>query len=323
VGWQFQRNPAGTGGAAAGQALNKSGALFVIAAATLWGTTGTAQALAPQGAGPLAIGTLRLLVGGAGLLAYALWRGKRPDLRGWPWKAIVLAAVCMAAYQVLFFSGVARTGVAVGTIVGIGSSPILAGLLAFVFRSERPGWKWVIATILAVSGGSLLAAGASGGGGLHVELFGLLLAIGAGGAYASFILVSKGLLEGNSSEMALAVIFCLGALFLLPLLLTQNMAWLLQPRGLAVALHLGLVTVGVGYTLFWAGLRRVPVAMAGTLTLAEPLTAGTLGVLVLGERLTLTAGLGIGLILVGLVVLSMESSGKAVRDQVSGVQKPD
>jgi DME family drug/metabolite transporter len=45
--------------------------------------------------------------------------------------------------------------------------------------------------------------------------------------------------------------------------------------------------------------------MAGTLTLAEPLTAATLGVLVLGEHLTLTAGLGIGLILVGLVVLSV------------------
>ena len=297
--------------------MNKSGALFVIAAATLWGTTGTAQALAPQGAGPLAIGTLRMLVGGAGLLAFALWRGKRLAALGgvhaWPWKPIGLAAVCMAAYQVLFFSGVARTGVAVGTIVGIGSSPILAGALAFVFRGERPGWKWVIATALAVAGGSLLA---SGSGGLHVELLGLLLAIGAGGAYATFILVSKGLLEGSSSEMALAVIFCLGALLLLPLLLTQNMAWLLQPRGLAVALHLGLVTVGVGYTLFWAGLRRVPVAMAGTLTLAEPLTAGMLGVLVLGEHLTLTAGLGIGLILVGLVVLSV---GEVVSRQSSVV----
>jgi drug/metabolite transporter, DME family len=296
--------------------MNKSGALFVIAAATLWGTTGTSQALAPQGAGPLAIGTLRMLVGGAGLLAFALLRGKRLHALGrvhtWPWKAIVLAAVCMAAYQVLFFSGVARTGVAVGTIVGIGSSPILAGALAFVFRGERPDWKWVIATVLAVAGGSLLASGASGSGGLHVELLGLLLAIGAGGAYATFILVSKGLLEGSSSEMALAVIFCLGALLLLPLLLTQNMAWLLQPRGLAVALHLGLVTVGVGYTLFWAGLRRVPVAMAGTLTLAEPLTAGMLGVLVLGEHLTLTAGLGIGLILVGLVVLSVVSRQSSV-----------
>ena len=283
----------------------------------LWGTTGTSQALAPQGAGPLAIGTLRLLVGGAGLLAYALWRGKRLDLRGWPWKAILLAAVCMAAYQVLFFSGVARTGVAVGTIVGIGSSPILAGVLAFLFRGERPGWKWVIATALAVAGGSLLASATVlgvAGGSLHVEPLGLLLAIGAGGAYATFTLVSKGLLEGSSSEMALAVIFCLGALFLLPFLFTQNLTWLLQPRGIAVALHLGLVTVGVGYTLFWAGLRRVPVAMAATLTLAEPLTAGTLGVLVLGERLTLAAGLGIGLILVGLVVLSVSRQTAAAND---------
>ncbi len=90
---------------------------------------------------------------------------------------------------------------------------------------------------------------------------------------------------------------------------TTGTSQALAPQGagpLAVgALYLGRVTVGVGYTLFWVGLRGVPVAMAATLTLAEPLTAGKLGVLVLGERLSLAAGLGIGLILVGLVVLSV------------------
>lgn len=90
---------------------------------------------------------------------------------------------------------------------------------------------------------------------------------------------------------------------------TTGTSQALAPQGagpLAIgALHLGLVTVGVGYTLFWAGLHSVPVAMAATLTLAEPLTAGTLGVLVLGERLSMAAGLGIGLILAGLVALSV------------------
>ncbi len=43
--------------------MKKRAYLFILAAAVLWGTTGTAQALAPQSAQPLAIGSLRLLVG--------------------------------------------------------------------------------------------------------------------------------------------------------------------------------------------------------------------------------------------------------------------
>ena len=41
-----------------------SAVLMVLLAAMLWGTTGTAQALAPPGATPLAVGTVRLTFGG-------------------------------------------------------------------------------------------------------------------------------------------------------------------------------------------------------------------------------------------------------------------
>lgn len=49
-----------------------SGAVLIIVAAVLWGTTGTSQALAPVESTPLTIGALRLLVGGGGLTLYAL-----------------------------------------------------------------------------------------------------------------------------------------------------------------------------------------------------------------------------------------------------------
>jgi DME family drug/metabolite transporter len=57
--------------------------------------------------------------------------------------------------------------------------------------------------------------------------------------------------------------------------------------------------------LFARGLRAVPVATAVTLSLAEPLTATTLGLFVLGERLTPSALLGIGLLFSGLALLSV------------------
>jgi DME family drug/metabolite transporter len=281
---------------------NRRGYLLVVAAATLWGTTGTSQALAPTGATPPVVGALRLAVGGVVLVLIALWRGGFKTGRRWPIRATFLAAVCMAAYQIFFFGGVALTGVAIGTIVGIGSCPIMGGLLGYFFRAEHPGRAWIIATLLAVGGAALLA---STGGKMHINLWGLLMAVGAGIAYAAFTLFSKELLDSQPSEPALAVVFCLGALLLSPLLFTSDLHWLLQPSGALVTAHLGLVTVGLAYTLFGKGLQLVPVSTTTTLTLAEPLTAGILGITLLGERLTLTAALGILLIFSGIVVLSV------------------
>ena len=274
----------------------------MLAAAVCWGTTGTAQALAPPGAQPAAVGAVRLLLGGLALLGYAAWRGALRQEGRWPWGRTLLAAVCMAAYQLCFFAAVARTGVAVGTLVAIGSSPILAGGIAWLARRERPERRWFWATLLAVAGcGLLVAAGKS----LHVDVSGIILALGAGLAYALFTVASKGLLESQPPEMAMAVVFSLGALFLSPLLFSADLVWLAQPRGAAVALHLGIVTVALAYSLFARGLRGVPVATAVTLTLAEPLTAGFLGIFLLGERLTPLAALGSALVFAGLALLAL------------------
>lgn len=288
--------------------MEKRGFLLVLAGAVLWGTTGTAQALAPVTAQPLAIGTLRLVVGGLGLLAVWWATGRRAKTQPGSRLAIrpvLIAAACMAAYQVLFFAGVKMTGVAVGTIVGIGSSPVLAGLLGYLFRRENPGTRWALATALAIAGCGLLALS---GGEIHVDPLGMLLAIGAGATYATFSLLSKELLEDHPAEMVMAVIFSLGALMLAPLLLTQDLAWMAQPNGMGAVLWLGLIATALAYVLFGKGLQLTPVATAVTLSLGEPLTAAALGVLVLGERLTLQAGLGVALIFSGLALLSIRKT---------------
>ncbi len=84
-----------------------------------------------------------------------------------------------------------------------------------------------------------------------------------------------------------------------------DVSWLWQILGLAVALHLGLIATACAYLLFARGLLGMPVAVAVTLSLAEPLTASILGVVVLGEQLTSSALLGMGLLFSGLALLSV------------------
>lgn len=279
------------------------GVWLILMAAVLWGTTGTSQALAPAGASPMTIGALRLAAGGLALLVVALARG---GLRGggrWPRVATLCAGGFVASYQLTFFAAVKATGVAVGTMVAIGSSPMLAGILAFVFRGERPGRRWAAATLLAIVGCILLVM--AGGGGISVNPLGVLLALGAGASYAAYTLAIKTLLSGRSPDAVMAVVFCLGALILSPLLLGADLSWLADPRGVLVILHLGVIATAAAYLLFARGLETVPVASAVTLTLAEPLTAAILGVVVVGERLTPTALCGIALLFGGLALLAV------------------
>ena len=291
---------------------NSPGILLILLAAVLWGTTGTSQALAPSGAHPLTVGALRLAVGGGALLLLALARGQitRSCFRN-PGISL-LAALLVACYQLAFFKAVATTGVAVGTMVAIGSGPLFAGLFSLLFHAERPDRRWLIATTLAVIGLLVLFIPAPGSV-TQVKTTGVLLALAAGASYAGYTLAIKRLLPGNSSDAVIAVVFTLGGLLLVPFLFSSDLGWAVTPGGLFVILHLGLVATALAYLLFARGLRSVPAVHAVTLSLAEPLTAAALGILVLREGLTLTAAIGMGLVLAGLVVLGTtrsESTGK-------------
>ena len=274
----------------------------MLAAAVLWGTTGTAQAFAPTNVQPVVVGAVRLAIGGLALLLFAAWQGQLAGVRQlqrWP---TLLGAVSIAAYQLCFFAGVSLTGVAVGTIVAIGSAPILAGLLGWLIEKERPQNRWLIATMSAVLGCTLLIAS---GGTLDIHVGGVFLALGAGTAYAVYAHSSKTLLADQSPDLVTAVLFFSGALLLLPILFIGDLSWLQVGNGLVVALHLGLMATALAYILFTRGLQIVPVASAVTLSLAEPLTASLLGVFLLGERLNTSGILGISLILASFVLMTL------------------
>ncbi len=275
--------------------------LVVLGAALLFGTTGTAQALGPDLASPATVGAARLVVGGAALALIAVASGgfsaggERLATR-----ATVLAAAGVALYQVTIFAAVPRTGVALGTVVALGSAPAATGALALALRRERPGPRWGTATALAVAGCALIIlpgeeAGADG--------LGVALALAAGSSYALYTVASKELLDAGAAPTAvMAAAFGLAAVPAAGLLVLGDSDWLGSAGGLSLALYLGLVPTALAYTLFARGLRHLASARVATLTLAEPLTAALLGVLVLGERPTLLAGIGGVAVVAGLVL---------------------
>jgi DME family drug/metabolite transporter len=269
----------------------------VIAASVLWGTTGTAAAFAPVGANAVSIGAARIVFGGVLLFALAAKPVVVLGRTGGNSTRVQLAfgSIAVAAYQVCFFSAVANTGVAIGTVVALGSAPVLTGLLAWALRRESLTWRWAVATVAAISGCLVLLV--SDGQTTEAGRVGIGLAVLAGLSYACYALVASRLIIGGVHERTvMGALFGGGALLLVPVLVATSPGWLFQARGLLAAAHLAVLATLVGYLLYGRGLRTTPVAVASTLTLTEPAVAAVLGVLVLGEQFTWANGTGIALI---------------------------
>ncbi|MFH8249403.1 DMT family transporter [Microbacterium sp. B2969] len=310
--------------------------LAVFAAAVLFGTTGTSQALGPEGTTPLAVGAVRLAIGGTGLaiIAFALARRHRvrAERRGdaapvalrsltRPQRIRTLAlmaltGVCLALYQPLFFMGTARNGVAVGTVIALGSAPIMAGLLEWLLTRKAPSGAWMGATALATVGVVLLGFGgeAAGAGTGGTDPIGLLGSLGAGASFAIFANAQRRLLDAGWDPFT--VVGAMGAssavigIVALPFL---DLSWLATPAGLTMGLWLGFATVSIAYVLFTWGLSGLTAATAATLTLGEPLTAGILGIVVLDERLSPLAIAGLAVLTAGLGLLAWGSRSRDPR----------
>lgn len=280
--------------------------VHVLIAAVLFGTTGTAQALGPE-IEPLAVGTARIAIGAALLVAIALAAG-RFQLGGADRRLILLSGFCVAAYQATFFAAVDETGVAVGTVVAIGSAPVFTGLMARAFTGERLSGRWAAATALGCAGVATLVLG--GGSGGEVSLPGVGLALLAGGGYGGYAVAGKQLMDqGATPEALMASVFAIGAAVLMPLLAIVPTGELVTGQGLILALYLGALPTAAAYTLFARGLKRIGAGETATLTLAEPVTAAALGFVVLGERPGAAALVGAALVLAGLALLALRPTG--------------
>jgi drug/metabolite transporter, DME family len=273
------------------------GPVLVVLGASLFGTIGTARVLGPE-APAAGVGAIRMLIA-AVLLALLAGRGR-------PWRAelrrphTLLAGVVQALFQLTFLAAVVHTGVAVGTLVSIGSAPLLAGA-----ASRRVSRGWAVATAVAVAGLALLVLG---GGGTRLSGVGVALALGAGACYAGYTLTTaRALRDGAEPGAAVAVTFAVAAVVLLPALALTDLGWAGSTSGMLMVAYLALVPTVVAYRLFAGGLRSVAPATASTLALAEPVVATALGVALLGERLGALGWAGAALVLAGLVLAARDA----------------
>ncbi len=242
------------------------GPLLILLGALCFSTSGTFQSFAPNGATPFTITEVRMFIGSLGLFFWCLatnslnlsWKNIR-------WKYILLVAVSLLLFQWLFFSSTLKIGVAVGTIIAIGSTPIWTAIIEWLFFSKTPSRRWCLSTLLAVVGIIALNWQSIGSGISPIYSFLPLL---AGLAYACEIIFSKKAMENASAEVVMM-----------------------------------FVTATLAFSFFFSGARTTSAAVASTLGMMEPLGAAVWGILLLHEPCGLLVFVGISLILISIFIL--------------------
>lgn len=298
------------------------GALAVLVAGILWGTTGLTAHYAPAGSSPFAIGAGSMGLGGLVMAAIS----HAGAARSAPWRAIrtplAWGVACLCVYPMCFYGAMHYAGIAVGTAINIGSAPLMAMASERVTGRGAFTARKVGSAALAVTGLVLLSVGGASHGASHAEnpALGIALGVAAGLTYAGYSASAHEMIRlGCPSGIAMGRMFGLAAIFLVPFYVVTGGPLLTEPRGWSVMAYLALVPMAFAYLLFGHGLRTTSASTAVTLTLVEPVVAALLAVVVVKEEMGVLGWVGMALVLLGVLALGREGETVHAEDDVTAI----
>ncbi|HTG60967.1 MAG TPA: DMT family transporter [Terriglobia bacterium] len=284
--------------------------LLMLIATFCWAANIIAGKEALRGFGALALAQMR--VWGASVIYVALflaWPG-RPSLRrsrrDWAFLGLV-ALFGITLNQLFFIGGLARTSAAhTALIVALG--PVMVLALSRMLRMEALTLLKSVGILVSFCGVAVLTTGKGGrGNGAHWQ--GDLLALAGSGVFAYFtILVKEAAVQSDALTLN-TIVFTLGSVLMLPFTARQLLAvrWSAMPPlawwGLAYMVVMGSV---LAYLLFAFALAELTPSRAAAFNYLQPLIAISLGVWMLGEKVTSGLTAGGALILVGLYLTERE-----------------
>lgn len=269
-------------------------ALTAVAPA-VWGTTYIVTThLLPEGH-PLFAALMRSLPAGliAILIARQLPRGS------WWWKSLVLGTLNMGAFFPLLFITAQHLPGGVAATLGA-SQPIVVAFLAVAMLHEKLS-KWRVTWgVLGMVGVALVVLGPEAG----LNPIGVLAGLGGAVSMGTGVVLTKrwGRPEGVS-PIALAgwQLTPAGLVLLLPALLIDGIPAGIDGPAMAGYLWLSLIGGLLTYTLWFSGIRNLPVTATALLGLLSPLVAATLGAALAGEALNPIQGTGFAIALTAMV----------------------
>jgi drug/metabolite transporter (DMT)-like permease len=286
--------------------LNGKGLSSILVGATLLGFSAIfVKWAAAGGASALTVGFYRMLFALPGAWWLARRQGGLGAGRGRGWA--LAAGAAFFADLALWHLSMHHTTAANATLLVGGLSPIWVALFSFAVFHRRPGWIGWLGQAVGLSGALVLALarGARGGGSGGGEA----IAVGASLGYAAFTLaLSRARLTLKAPQalfwMSLSCLVCFGVAMLVsgdPLNGYDGRAW-------TSLVGLGIVVQLVAWWLNSWGLGHVEATVAALALQMQQVATLFLAALLLGEPLRPLGLLGGGLLIGGIVLVSLDGS---------------
>jgi inner membrane transporter RhtA len=191
--------------------------------------------------------------------------------------------------------------------LGIAVTVEFLGPLGVAVASSRrlldAAWVGLAGTGVALLARGHLAASHTGSAGHGATssgqvAAGLAFALLAGLAWAAYILLSRATGQRIPGSTGLAIAMVVAAIVITPVGVAAGRAALLRPDVLLTGLAIGLLSSIVPYSLELEALRRIPARVFGIWMSLEPAAAALVGLVILGQALSVREWLAIGCVMV-------------------------
>lgn len=273
----------------------------------VWGTTYIVTThMLPEGH-PLFAAMMRSLP--AGLIALLITR----QLPGgsWWWKSLLLGTLNMGVFFPLLFLAAQQLPGGVAATLGAAQPIVIAFLAVAVLHERLSAWRlsW---GVLGMTGVALVVLGPDAA----MSPVGILAGLGGAVSMGTGVVLTKkwGRPEGVSAiGLAGWQLTAAGLVLLLPALLIDGVPPGIDGTAVLGYAWLGLVGALLAYTIWFAGIRRLPVTATALLGLLSPLVAAILGAAIAGEALTPVQLLGFAVALTAMVAGQLRSPKQRVQ----------
>lgn len=292
----------------------RSGALLVVAAATLWSTGGVGVKVAD--AQPLVIAGLRSAFALAFMLGVFFWttRDRTRVVLSLFARPLVWAAAVSYALMVVTFVLAARRTTAANAIFIQYTGPVYVAFLAGPLLGERPRAPELFAIVGCVVGMALAFGGELEGGRTIGNVLALLSSFGFAGLPLLLRLDQRKLKSTLGARDAPLVAMLLGnalaAVVTAPAIVADPPAGPNALRTLIVLVLLGTVQIGFAYVLYGLAVQRLRALESSLLATIEPVLSPIWVLLATGEEPTRMAAAGGAIIVASVVVQTIASRPK-------------
>jgi len=212
-------------------------------------------------------------------------KGMLDDLRA-NYITLLLTGTALAVNWILYTNAFRYTTIALATI-SYYIAPVIAVMLSIVFMKERISILKVVCIGFTLTGMVLMINTGKSDNTSYDHFTGILFGFSAAFCYASLMVLNKFIRNLNGLETTLLQLF-LSALVLFPYaFFAGEMKPLLQDeRSLYILLVLGVVHTGLGFLLFFTGIKGLTTQEIAILSYLDPLTSVLLSCFIFHERMT-------------------------------------